>query len=121
MERLGTVSEEVERIGIMLVHGMGEQRLFEHLSSEVRDLLAALDADPNVLHNVDTGSTRDSAVGAEQEIWRADPGAPVRVDIRYRSVEPILNHRLDQRPSEQVEVGIAIEHTFATHASLEIV
>ena len=87
MERLGTVSEEVERIGIVLVHGMGEQRRFEHLSSEVRDLLAALDADPNVLHTVDTRSTRDSAVGAEQQSWRAEKGAPVRVDIRYVSGE----------------------------------
>ena len=29
----------------------------------------------------------------------------------YRSVESILNHRLDERPSEQIELGLAIEHT----------
>ena len=28
----------------------------------------------------------------------------------YRSVESILNHRLDERPSEQIELGLAIEH-----------
>ena len=43
------VSEEdtgMERIGVVLVHGIGEQGRFEHLSNEVRDLLTALDADP---------------------------------------------------------------------------
>ena len=73
----------MERIGIVLVHGIGEQGRFEHLSSEVRDLLAALDADPNVRCTVDTRSTRDSAVGAQQESWLAETGAPVRIDIRY--------------------------------------
>ena len=29
----------------------------------------------------------------------------------YRSVESILKHRLDERPSEQIELGLAIEHT----------
>ena len=28
----------------------------------------------------------------------------------YRSVESILAHRLDERPSEQIELGLAIEH-----------
>ena len=28
----------------------------------------------------------------------------------YRSVESILNHRLDERSSEQIELGLAIEH-----------
>ena len=73
----------MERIGIVLVHGIGEQGRFEHLSSEVRDLLAAFDADPNVRCTVDTRSTRDSAVGAQQESWLAETGAPVRIDIRY--------------------------------------
>ena len=29
----------------------------------------------------------------------------------YRSVESILAHRLDERPSEQIELGLPIEHT----------
>ena len=35
----------------------------------------------------------------------------------YRSVESILNHRLDQRPSEQIELGLAIEHSNVRGAS----
>lgn len=37
-----------ERIGVILVHGIGEQRRFEHLSGEVRNLIAVLKANPNV-------------------------------------------------------------------------
>ena len=35
----------------------------------------------------------------------------------YRSVESILNHRLDERDSEQIELGLAIEHTNIRGAS----
>ena len=38
----------------------------------------------------------------------------------YRSVESILNHRLDQRHSEQIEHGLAIEHTNIRGASYYI-
>ena len=35
----------------------------------------------------------------------------------YRSVESILKHRLDERPSEQIELGLAIEHNNIRGAS----
>ena len=35
----------------------------------------------------------------------------------YRSVESILKHRLDERPSEQIELGLAIEHSNLRGAS----
>ena len=35
----------------------------------------------------------------------------------YRSVESILNHRLDKRPSEQIELGLTIEHANLRGAS----
>ena len=73
----------MERIGVVLVHGVGEQGRFEHLSNEVRDLLTALDANPDLRCTVDTRRTRDSAVQAEQESWLAETGAPIRVDITY--------------------------------------
>lgn len=60
----------MERIGVVLVHGIGEQGRFEHLSNEVRDLLAALDADSRVQCTVDTRSTKASAVGAEAGEYR---------------------------------------------------
>ena len=35
----------------------------------------------------------------------------------YRSVESILKHRLDERPSEQIELGLVIEHSNLRGAS----
>ena len=35
----------------------------------------------------------------------------------YRSVESILKHHLDERPSEQIELGLAIEHSNLRGAS----
>lgn len=32
----------VERVGVILVHGIGEQRRFEHLESETRKIVAAI-------------------------------------------------------------------------------
>lgn len=75
--------QSTERIGVVLVHGIGEQRRFEHLSSEVRNLIAVLKADKSVRISVQTASTRDSEVLAERESWRAEEQAPVRIDLRY--------------------------------------
>lgn len=32
------------RVGVLLVHGIGEQRRFEHLEAEVRQIVSALEA-----------------------------------------------------------------------------
>ncbi len=72
-----------ERIGIILVHGIGEQRRFQHLSHEVRDLLEVLDSDENIRTSVDTRTTRDSSYLAENETWLAETEAPVRIDISF--------------------------------------
>ncbi len=33
----------VEQVGVILVHGIGEQRRFEHLDGQLRALIGALD------------------------------------------------------------------------------
>jgi hypothetical protein len=40
-----------ERIGIVLVHGIGEQRRFEHLEGEARLLIDALERRPDDEHH----------------------------------------------------------------------
>src|SRR5262245_47759985 len=71
----------MERIGLLFVHGIGEQRVFQHLSSEVQHLVDEL------LRNtarytdvtVDLRTLRSGEVGAEALTWHADQGSPVRV------------------------------------------
>ena len=69
------------RIGVVLVHGVGEQRRFDHLSGEVRNLVAALSAQQGATVTVETRKTQDSEVGAEHESWRADRSAPVKIHV----------------------------------------
>ena len=72
-----------ERLGIVLVHGIGEQRRFEHLSKEIRNFIAVLKADPHVSMRVETAATWGSEVLSDNETWHARDGAPVRIEIRY--------------------------------------
>ena len=77
--------ESTERIGLLLVHGVGEQRRFEHLVSEVRHIVSALEADCNVERvSVQVNSSRTAAYLAEQETWTADDGAPVVVTVKKK-------------------------------------
>jgi hypothetical protein len=74
---------EPTRVGVVLVHGVGEQRRFDHLSGEVKSLVAALSAMPNVRVSVETRSAQDSEVGAANETWRVDGSAPVKIHVAY--------------------------------------
>ncbi len=71
------------RIGLVLVHGVGEQRRFDHLCAEVRHLVAALSTVPNLKVTVETRSTQNAEVGAANETWRADGSAPVKIHIEH--------------------------------------
>jgi hypothetical protein len=71
----------VDRIGVVLVHGVGEQKRFDHLTAEVKHLVTALEALPGSRVSVDTSATQDSAVGAAYESWRADEVAPIRIYV----------------------------------------
>lgn len=71
------------RVGVLLVHGIGEQRRFQHLEGEVRNIATALAADGGNVESVrvEVRTTADAAYGAEQPTWRAEEVAPVMVEI----------------------------------------
>jgi hypothetical protein len=72
---------QATNIGIVLVHGIGEQRRFQHLSSEVIQLIATLESMGHRV-SVEPNTTQDSPLYAEQESWKAEDGAPLRIDIK---------------------------------------
>jgi len=74
-----------QSIGIVLVHGIGEQRRFEHISDEVKRLVAALSAMPETKVSVEIRTTQDSEAGAENESWRAEGSAPVKIHVAQGS------------------------------------
>lgn len=82
------VPPTTERIGVLFVHGIGEQRTFEHLESEVRNLLRAIrqqvgECTGEARVTLQVRTTQDSAYLNDRETWKAESGAPVAIDIKY--------------------------------------
>ena len=48
---------------------VGEQRRYEHVDGQVREIVAALGARPNTTVTVDVAATRASAFMAERDSW----------------------------------------------------
>lgn len=77
--------QNVESIGVLLVHGIGEQKRFEHLQAEVRHLAEAVAhhvAGAGSQATIDVSPGASSPVGAEKECWRADGGPVVTVTVK---------------------------------------
>ncbi len=71
-----------ERIGIIYVHGIGEQRRFEHLDSQVRPLIEAIrrrQGKPRMTAEIVGGAA--AQLHAEQDSWTVQPGAPLRIFV----------------------------------------
>lgn len=77
----------VERVGVILVHGIGEQRRFQHLDWQLRDLIRALDGLEKqhlvTQVSVDISSSGAAAFHAEQDSWTAGPRASVDIVVRH--------------------------------------
>lgn len=85
----------VERVGVILVHGIGEQRRFQHLDGQSRELIRALQAmqergDVEQV-SIDVASAGAAAFHAEQDTWSAGPRAAVTF---------VVHHELNGQPSE---------------------
>ena len=71
-----------EQIGIVLVHGIGEQKRFEHLSTEVLEIIRSLKTDKNIDQvSVQPHVTQDAEYAAENQIWLSEDGAPLQIDF----------------------------------------
>ncbi len=71
-----------QRIGIIYVHGIGEQRRFEHLDAQLRPLIDAIRrrrGRPRMTAEIVGAAT--SALRADQDSWTAQPDAPVRIFV----------------------------------------
>lgn len=61
------------RVGILLVHGIGEQCQFEHLEEVVRNIASALKADPNLASvQININVSGDAPYRAKQQTWRGE-------------------------------------------------
>jgi hypothetical protein len=76
---MGVADTGETRIGVVVVHGIGEQQRFEHLEGQVRALVAALGARPGASLTVEIASTAPAPLHATQDTWLAS--RPVRVHV----------------------------------------
>lgn len=78
-------NQKSERVGVVFVHGIGEQKRFEHLTGEALQLIRTLQADPRVERvSVQPRSVQDAHFAAKHEFWRAEGEAPVRIDVLWK-------------------------------------
>jgi hypothetical protein len=68
-----------QRIGVVVVHGIGEQRRLEHLDWQVRCIVSALRARPSARVTVEITGAPSATFHAEQDTWSG--GASVRVVV----------------------------------------
>jgi hypothetical protein len=93
-------SGKVTRIGVILVHGIGEQRRFEHLDGQMRGLIRALhslkECGTVQQVSVDISPAGGAAFAAQQDTWRSgkDPSITVTVDHTLNKQEPPVRARL---------------------------
>jgi hypothetical protein len=71
-----------ERIGVVFVHGIGEQRRFDHLDWQIRPLIEALMRRPHTALTVEIVGANASTLRAEQDTWSTDGKGPVRALVR---------------------------------------
>jgi hypothetical protein len=80
-----SVSSTVEYVGVVLVHGIGEQRRFQHLDWQLRELIRALqrmqDGGEIQQVSVDICSAGPAVFHAEQDTWVAGPDATADVVV----------------------------------------
>src|SRR4051794_10355400 len=70
------------RVGVIFVHGIGEQRRFEHLESHIRGLIEAIKARPGAKVHVDILGGPGATYHAEQATWHGGPEGVVRITVR---------------------------------------
>lgn len=72
----------VPRVGILLIHGIGEQCQFEHLEEVVRNIASALQVDANVASvQVNINVSQDAAYRSQQQTWRSEGTATVIIEV----------------------------------------
>src|SRR6476469_1181197 len=77
---------KIQRVGILVVHGIGEQRQFEHLEEVVRNIASALQVDPDVASvQININVSKDAPFLAKQQTWRGEGTATAVVEVIDKS------------------------------------
>lgn len=73
---------KLHRVGILIVHGIGEQRQFEHLEEVVRNTASALQTDANLVSvQINVNVSDDAPYRATQQTWRGEGVATAVIEV----------------------------------------
>ena len=80
---MNTTKPEIEKVGVLLVHGIGEQCQFEHLENEARNIVTALKKSLGETQTIQVqiNSFPAAAFKAQQETWQDGGRSPVMVEV----------------------------------------
>ncbi len=80
---MNTTKPKPVKVGVLLVHGIGEQCQFEHLEGEARNIVMALKKSLGETQTiqVEVNSFPAAAFGAKQETWQDGERSPVMVEV----------------------------------------
>jgi hypothetical protein len=72
----------VTRVGVLLVHGIGETKKFEIIEEVARNITISLKADTSLTVRIIINSSDSGARGSSQQTWIADEEEPVIIEVR---------------------------------------
>jgi hypothetical protein len=72
----------VTRVGILLVHGIGETKKFEIIEEVAKNIAIALKSDKDLTVRLMVNSSDNGARGSSQQTWIADEQEPVIIEVR---------------------------------------
>lgn len=72
----------VDQVGVILVHGIGEQKRFVHLDGEIRGIIEGLRRRPTARITVEILSGAASTYNAEQDTWASGADPSVRITVK---------------------------------------
>ncbi|MDJ0509783.1 MAG: hypothetical protein QNJ64_11085 [Crocosphaera sp.] len=76
------MTDEATKVGILVVHGIGEQKKFGTVEEIVRDMATTLKADPNLQVRIIINEQNTGAYGADEQTWQADDREPIIIEVK---------------------------------------
>jgi hypothetical protein len=95
----GTLESEghsAKRVGIIVVHGVGEQKRFEHLDGEVRKIIFALREEAKSIEGtsvtVEIARANSAPFESAENTWQVGPGSTTRIILKGFGEQEINLH-----------------------------
>ena len=80
------------RVGVLFVHGIGEQRKFQEIEGAARNIATALASDDSLRVRIILNSTDSGAYGASQQTWLADDNQePVIIEVTEKLTKKVTH------------------------------